>query len=67
MNQQNNPVLDIKPGTYIDPFDNLAQRSKSGMWNIWAVDEDGNEGWRYSPEPRKLDAMIKMFIFIEDL
>jgi hypothetical protein len=62
-----NPVLEVKPGYYIDPYDNIAMRSPAGSWSIWSTDEDNNEDWRFYPEPRKLDAMIKMFIFIEDL
>lgn len=67
MNPQNNPVLDIKPGFYIDPHDNLAIRSPLGNWSIWSIDEDNKEEFRFYPNPRSLDAMIKMFIFIEDL
>jgi len=67
MQKQYNPVLDIKPGYYIDMFDNIAIRSPAGMWSVYSVDENLKEDFVYHPQPRQLDAMVKMFIFIEDL
>ena len=62
-----NPVLDVKPGYYCDPYDNIAIRSPAGMWSVYSVDEDQNENFVFHPNPRQLDCMVKMFIFIEDL
>ncbi len=59
---------DIRSGTYIDPYDNLAIRSPAGNWTVFATDEISNEErFMFHPEPRKLDSMVMMFVYIGEI
>jgi hypothetical protein len=59
---------DIRSGAYIDPYDNIALRTPAGNWQIWATDESSSEErFMFHPEPRKIDAMVMMFVYIADI
>ena len=58
----------IKPGIYCDPFDNIAIRSYAGNWQIWGSDSvSPEERFMNHPEPRKLDSMVMMFVYIGEI